>query len=74
MTQRLGTDLNIGPTFYATSSHLFNGDYPRKEIKALSAIELMSLRNGLEADVRLISDNRCFWNTTKISVLNLKRF
>lgn len=72
MTHRLGTDLNIGP--YTISSHFFNDDYPRKEIKAFSIIGLKSLKTGLEAGTKLILDNLCWWNTMKMSVLYQKRF
>lgn len=48
VTRRLGTDLNIGPTPYTMSSHLPNDDYSRKEIKAISAIQLKSLNNWPE--------------------------
>lgn len=38
VTHRLGTDhINIGPAPYTMSSHFFNDDYPRKEIKAHQA-------------------------------------
>lgn len=74
MTHRLGTDLNIGPTPNIMSSHFFNDDYPRKEIKAASTIKLKPLKNGLEAGAKLILDNRCWWSMMKMSVLNFKRF
>lgn len=74
MTHRLGTDLNICPTPYTMSFHFFNDEYPRKEIKALCTIELKSIKNDLEAGTMLTPDNRCWWNTRKMSVLKLKRF
>lgn len=69
MTQRLDTDLIIGPTPCSLSSHFFSGDYPRKEIKALSTIKLKSLRNGL----KLILEDLCWWSTMTISVLCFKK-
>lgn len=70
---RLDADLNIGPAPHTMPSRFLNDNYPRKEIKALSTIELKWFRNGLRAGRVLILDDLCCWSTVRMSVLSLKQ-